>query len=241
VVSFGPPAIHASGLPSGGKVKAGQPITAHIAVTNTGPGSMEVFADPRLSNRSEIDSLFPLFNPPTVPLPGTNVPSFLVPTQADAVLGAAQGTSPIVLEMGFGAIGEGDPDVLGVSQGNDASAPFSGPPELPNGTWFLAPSLLGPFNSAASGSATVGMLARMKAFDRNADSTTHDWWRVLIDGTDYTPLELGPGQSGTITVTFTPQGAHGDRVNGVLYVDDFSQRVFTGNEEMAFPYSYRIK
>ena len=241
VVSFDPPAIHATGLPNGHKVKAGQPITAHITVTNTGPGTMDVFADPRRADQSEIDSLFPLFAPPTVQLPGTTVPFFLVPTQTDAVLGAAQATQPIVLEMGFGALGEGDPDLLGVSQGNDASALFSGPPELSNGTWFVAPSLRGPFNAAASGSAVVGMAARMKAFDRDADSSTGDWWRVLIDGTGYAPLQLGPGQSGTITVTFTPQGTHGDRVKGVLYVDDFSQRVLTGNEEMAFPYSYRIK
>ncbi len=240
-VSFDPPAIRATGLPDNDKVRAGQPITATIRVTNTGPGTMDVFADPRLAKQSEIDSLIPLFAPPTVPLPGTNVPFFLVPTQTDAVLGAAQATQPIVLEMGFGALGEGDPDILGVSQGNEASALFSGPPELSNGTWFVAPSLRGPFDGPASGSATVGMLARMKAFDRNADSTTGDWWRVLIDGTDYTPLQLGPGQSGTIAVTFTPQGSHGDRVNGVLYVDDFSQRVLTGNEETAFRYSYRIK
>jgi hypothetical protein len=87
------------------------------------------------------------------------------------------------------------------------------------------------------------MAAHMKAFDRNADSSTGDWWRVLIDANapDYTPLQLGPGDSGTITVTFTPQGKHGKKVDGVLYVDDFGQRTLTGNEEMAFPYSYRIK
>ena len=36
---------------------------------------MTVFADPRLADQSEIDSLAPLFAPPTVPLPGTNVPN----------------------------------------------------------------------------------------------------------------------------------------------------------------------
>jgi subtilase family protein len=241
VVSFDPPAIHASGLPNGDKVKAGQPITATVKVTNTGPGTMDVFADPRLAKRSEIDSLLPLFAPATVDLPGTGIPNFLVPTQTDAVLGAAQATQPIVLEMGFGVLGEGDPDLIGVSQDNDASASFSGPPELSNGLWFLAPSLRGPFSVPASGSATVGMLAHLKAFDRNADSTTGDWWRVLIDGTGYTPLQLGPGDSGTITVTFTPQGKHGSKVDGVLYVDDFGQRTLTGNEHIAFPYSYRIK
>jgi hypothetical protein len=148
-----------------------------------------------------------------------------------------------VLEMGYGALGEGDPDLLGASRGNDAAAVFSGPKELQNGLWFLAPGLRGPFDTATSGTATVGMAAHMKAFDRAADSTTGDWWRVFIDddAPDYTPLQLGPGQSGTITVTFTPQGNKGDKVNGILYVDDFSFRTLAGNEHVAFPYSYRIK
>jgi len=37
------------------------------------------------------------------------------------------------------------------------------------------------------------------------------------------------------------RGNHGDKVNGVLYVDDFSFRTFSGNEQMALPYSYTIK
>jgi hypothetical protein len=242
-VSFDAAPIHATGLPDGDKVAAGQPVTAHVTVTNTGPGTMEVFADPRLAKESETDSLLALFAPPKVPLPGTNVPSFLVPTQTDAVLGAAQGSAPIVLEMGYGELGEGDPDLIGVSRGNNAVAAYAGPRQVSNGTWFLAPALRGPFDGPASGSATVGMLAHMKAFDRDADSTTGDWWRVLIDddAPDYVPLRLAPGQSGTITVTFTPQGAKGDKVNGILYVDDFSQRILAGNEHVAFPYSYRIK
>lgn len=39
----------------------------------------------------------------------------------------------------------------------------------------------------------------------------------------------------------TPQGAKNEKVNGVLYVDDFSLRTLAGNEQMAFPYSYKIK
>ena len=58
---------------------------------------------------------------------------------------------------------------------------------------------------------------------------------------NYTPLTLGPGQSGKIAVTFTPQGRRGSRVDGTLYVDDVGLRLDTGNEQMAFPYSYRIK
>src|SRR5262249_47022752 len=157
-------------------------------------------------DRFETDSLLPLFNPATIALPSTDIPNFLVPTQANAVVGVAQATAPIVLEMGFGVLGEGDPDLIGVSQGNNAASFFAGPAGLSTALWFVAPSLRGRFSGSASGSATVGMAAHMKAFDRNADSTTGDWWRVLIDGTGYTPLQLGPGDSGTITVTFTPQG-----------------------------------
>jgi hypothetical protein len=240
VVSFDPPQIAVTGLPHG-PVQAGSPITATVSVTNTGPGTMDVFADPRLADQSETDSLAALGSA-TVALPGTNVPSFLVPTQTDSVLGVGIGTRPIVLEMGFGLIGEGDPDLLGTSNGNNAVATFSGPPELSNGPWFLAPGLRGPFAAAASGSATVGMVAHTKAFDRSVGSSTGDLWRFSIDNAPaYTPLTLGPGQSGTITVTFTPQGSKNDKVSGVLYVDDFSLFTFTGNEQMAFPYDYKIK
>ena len=101
----------------------------------------------------------------------------------------------------------------------------------------------GPFDTAQSGTVTTGMLVQGKAFDRNADSSTGDIWRQTVDenAPDYTPLTLGPGQSGRITVRFTPQGDHGSKVRGRLYVDDFGLRLLTGNEQAVFPYSYRIR
>ena len=82
-----------------------------------------------------------------------------------------------------------------------------------------------------------------EAFDRNAGSSTGDVWRQTVDPSapDYTPVTLAPGQSGNITVTFTPQGRRGSRGNGILYVDDFGRFLLSGNEQMAFPYSYRIR
>jgi hypothetical protein len=241
VVSFDPPAIAATGLPDGDKVRAGQPITATISVRNTGPGTMDVFADPRL-DASETDPLLTISDSTTVTMPGTESPTWLVPTQSDAVLGVAQGSRPIVLEMGFGGLGEGDPDLIGQSRGNDAAAFYSAP-ELANGPWFLAPSMRGPFDAPATGTADTGMLVHTTAFDRGADSSTGDLWRFTVDqeAPDWTPLVLAPGQSGRITVTFTPQGKRNSKVSGVLYVDDFSLRLFTGNQQAAFPYSYRIK
>jgi hypothetical protein len=101
----------------------------------------------------------------------------------------------------------------------------------------------GPFDSAQSGRATAGLLAQLQVFDHNADSSTGDIWRQTVDpnAPGYSPLTLGPGQSGHIAVTFTPQGARGSRVIGTLYVDDFGLRLLTGDEQAAFGYSYKIK
>ena len=55
------------------------------------------------------------------------------------------------------------------------------------------------------------------------------------------PCVTASGQSGKVTVTFTPRGKSGDRVSGVLYVDDFGLRTLSGNEQLAIPYSYRIR
>jgi hypothetical protein len=242
-ISFDPPRISVRGLPSGDRVTAGRPITATVTVHNDGPGTEDVFADPRLKS-SETDAVFPISNP-TVPLPipgDQPAPTFLVPTQVRDVLGVAQANRPILLEMGFGVIGEGDPDLLGTSQGNNAAALY-GAREVANGPWFEAPAMRGPFDTAQSGTASTGMLIQTKAFDRDATSSTGDIWRQTVDenAPDYTPLTLAPGQSGRITVTFTPQGARGSKVAGRLYVDDFGLRLLTGNEQAVFPYSYRIR
>jgi hypothetical protein len=158
------------------------------------------------------------------------------------VEGVARANRAILLEMGFGVIGEGDPDLLGTSQGNNAAA-FYAAREVANGPWFEAPAMRGPFDTAQSGTATTGLLVNLQAFDRSADSSTGDIWRQTVeaDAPDYTPVTLAPGQSGRITVTFTPQGKHGSKVKGTLYLDDFGLRLLTGNEQMAFPYSYQIR
>ena len=200
-----------------------------------------MFADPRLNHQSETDSALPI-----TPATGLTMPNaqsvFVVPTQTDALLGVAQANRPIVLEMGYFEIGEGDPDLIGQSQGNNAAASYSAR-EVANGPWGLAPSMVGPFDTPQTGTVDTGMLAHTEAFDRNTESSTGDIWRDTVDQNPpaYTPLTLGPGQSGTITVTFTPQGVRGSKVDGTLYVDDFGLRLDTGNEQMAFPYSYKIK
>ncbi len=245
-VSFDAPAITAKGVPSGATLVAGTPVTATLTVRNDGPGTEDVFADPRLNDASLLPVL-PISQATGLPLPipgNLPAPTFVVPTQTDRVLGAADATAPILLEMGFGVFGEGDPDLLGQSAGKRAAASYSAP-EVANGPWFLAPALRGPFDAATSGTANVGMLGHTKAFDHAMQSSTGDIWQQTVDDgqapSDYTPLTLEPGQTGKITVTFTPQGRHGAKVQGVLYVDDFSFRTLTGDEQLAIPYSYKVR
>jgi hypothetical protein len=205
-----------------------------------------VFADPRLKDESLLPVL-PISQATNLPLPipgDVPAPTFVVPTQTDTVIGGADASAPILLEMGFGVFGEGDPDVLGQSSGNRAAAAYSAR-EVANGPWFLAPALRGPFDAATTGTANLGMLGHTKAFDHDTASSTGDIWQQTVDDgqqpSDYSPLTLQPGQSGKVTVTFTPRGKSGDRVSGVLYVDDFGLRTLSGNEQLAIPYSYRIR
>jgi hypothetical protein len=66
-ISFDRPAISASGLPQG-SVRAGTPVTATISVHNNGPGTEDVFADPRTKG-SETDALASLDQATGLPLP----------------------------------------------------------------------------------------------------------------------------------------------------------------------------
>ena len=52
---------------------------------------------------------------------------------------------------------------------------------------------------------------------------------------------LGPGATGTINVTITPEPSQiGQVVRGVIYVDTFNGTVNTGDEVVALPYAYTV-
>jgi hypothetical protein len=242
-VSFDPPRVTVRGVPDGDKLKSGVPVTARVSVRNDGPMIEDVFVDARLPQKDDLQ--VGSITPPNVPLPvpGDQLPPlFLVPTQTDTVIGVAEATRPILLEMGRAVFSLGDdPDVPGISQGNQAVASYQAPETSP-GLWLLAPAMRGPFDGPATGAARTAMIAHTKTFDTGVTSSTGDIWRVAADPDfgDYTPLTLQPGERGSIDVTFTPSGPKGSVVKGVLYVDDFSNWLLNGNQQLAIPYRYRI-
>jgi len=154
-VSFDAPAISAKGVPNGATLAAGAPVTATLTVRNDGAGTEDVFADPRLGSENQVPVL-PISQATAIPLPipgDLPAPTFVVPTQTDRVVGAADATAPILLEMGFGVFGEGDPDILGESSAKRAAVTYSAA-EVANGPWFLAPAMRGPFDAATTGRRT---------------------------------------------------------------------------------------
>jgi len=53
-------------------------------------------------------------------------------------------------------------------------------------------------------------------------------------------LTLAPGQTGTITVTFTPSAPKGTAVGGFIGVDTFNGYTVAGDELVNIPYSYKV-
>ncbi len=251
-----------AGLPnsSGALLAAGQPHTYQVHITNTSSAPTAYFADPRLSTSTTLNLVSLNGATAQVPLTGSSLlPLFLVPTHTTAIYPTAQadGSTPIQFDAQAPA---GDPDI-GSTTGTSVSASFAANPVAP-GAWDVAPDVVGPFGASGvpNENATTGMTATANAFDPSVSSSTGDLWQASVNPsvlTGLSPVVIGPGQTGTVTVTITPTGSSGARNSGTLYIDAedlFQFQVNTnvvnlntgnpepnGSEVAALPYSYTIK
>ena len=226
-VSFDTSKVTATGLPSG-TLTPGGTVTTHVRVTNTGVEPESYQLDPRTTSPTTYDLVSATNTSGTLPVPvGTGIPQYVVPPFSSRlnVTASTTGATPIQFDLSpyWGA-----PDILSpVSSGGATSVTLTNPFAS---EWAPAPSEVGPFASPASAedystSAQVTTLG----FDHNATSSTGDWWDfVLNGGAQPTSLFLLPGQSGTMTLTFTvPSGAAGTTVSGVVPVETFPTNSFT--------------
>jgi subtilisin family serine protease len=238
-VSFTAPSVTSNGIPDSAStvLPAGLPVTATITVTNTGNISKDFFADPRLDTKALQELLGSDVNDVTLPLSLTAQPNWLVPTNTNLLEVGAQGTVPITMDVESDF---GDPDFLGLSFGDDSAAVLLAP-EIAPGFFFALPEATGPFTTATAGTVNLAAVANTNEFDTAVTSTTGDVWEQSVNtSAPYSPLTLAPGQSGTITLTFTPSAAKGTVVRGFIGVDTLNLATASGDELINIPYTYTV-
>jgi len=243
-ISFASPPVSAHGIPdsSHARLVAGQPVTATINVTNSGNVRKDFLADARLNGRVPQLLLGSDTNKVGLPLSLSAQPNWLVPPETNQLTTIAQGNVPVTMDTSFFT---GDPDVGGPSFGNATVNRLSAP-EVAPGFFFGLVEPIGPFGAngvAAGSSANLAAVANTNPFDDNVSSSTGDLWQQTVDPNPppYTPLSLAPGQTGTITLTFTPSGRRGHVVRGFIGLDTFSLVSLSGDEVTKIPYEYRIR
>jgi Subtilase family len=240
-ISFDAARVTALGVPSsaGTVLPAGQPTTAFVVVTNTGVATKDFFVDPRL-NRSQVTPLL-MGGATGVPLPlGAVIPSFAVPPGTSRIDVAAHGSVPIVMSI---QAGFGGPRRAGVSLPGNFSIATDVAPQVAPGSWVALPEEQGPFPATGAPAATADLaaVAETRVFDGAVSSSTGDVWKRTVDATaPYAPLTLAPGETGLVTVVFTPGAAAGTVVRGSLEVSTFNPVTASGDQVMSVPYAYRV-
>ena len=237
-VSFDRAQVSSSGIPNSAAthLAAGKAVTATIHIVNTGNSPAEYSLDPRLNQNTalSLNSLTPTSG--SLPINSFPFPEFVVPPFSNGLIMAATSTVPINFDT---SPAFGFPDVLSVTHGNNAVVMLHAA-DIPASIWSCTPTEIGP-GPATSTNYSCGALASTRAFDSTVTSSTGNIWPALEGLTaSYSPLVLMPGQSGDITVTFTPSGSSGTVVSGFIAVETFNFNTVSSDQLVNVPYSYTI-
>jgi hypothetical protein len=137
----------------------------------------------------------------------------------------------------------GSPEFASSPVGPDAALVDATAADLPASAWACTPAEVGPFHSTAvTAPFSCGAIGRTNAFDPNVLTATGNIWSALLGVTlSYAPLEMQPGQRGTIDVLFkAPASGHASNVSGFLALETFNNNTLSSDQIAQVPYRYRI-
>ena len=248
-----PARASAKGLPDSASIQlaAGTPVTVGLKITNTGRDPEAYFVDARLNGEATITLATHTSSTVTLPNLAPSIPTYMIPSDTTSMTATMVTTVPAFFDMFWPF---GDPDLM--STIGDTSTDTLTAPDIANGDWTIGAFRVGPTGPTAFPPvpATVSMTATTPAFDPAITSPTSDMWFGSTNAAaTFTPVVVNPGQTVTIPVTITPQGASGSTVSGTLYLDDswlipgsVSANTIPlvypeGSQVAAFSYSYTIK
>ena len=257
-IGFDQLAVHAPGLPSGGRLAAGRAVTVPVTVRNTGVEPIAVGVDAR-TNRVETLAAVPVQGSTEVDLPEapSATPVFLTPPDTSRLTVSTTSTVPAQVELqgsaaGFDLFG----DLAAAQHGATTSTATVGERYgyVSKGIWFGSVQEIGPFGASGArpGHATYTASMRTTGFDSAVTSSTGDPFDLAVDpnGTGGTPTIIQPGRTATIQVTITPSGQPGQTIAGHLNLvtvpvlpTGATALPFYGTGEViaVLPYSYRIR
>ena len=238
---------------AGATLVAGQPVTVDVRVINSGSTPEAYFVDARLDQTAQLNLPSLTTSKLRVPIDGTNLPLYMVPTHTTAVTASAQAPAPIYFDYWWVF---GDPDLI------SSGAPFSGSPSgtfdanpVVAGFWGITPFQNGPdgANGVKPVTAKTALSVTTRAFDPAVTSPGGDLWlQAVKPSAPVHPYRAAPGQTVTIPVTITPSGSPGTTIEGTLYVDDLTSvagaatwntvvpNVDQASDLAAIPYEYTI-
>jgi hypothetical protein len=239
-----------------------------MTITNQSNAPQDYFLDPRLDATATM-SLAPVAfgtNTPyapgadkaTLPLSASTIPPFyFVPSGTSSVTVRQTSTVPAMTDLSTATGGDPDvgPDALSSASlcGKSVSQAYTPPGgTVTSGGWDPAPTECGPYQKTApKGSATDTLSVTTAPFDPAVTVATGDYEQLAVSAAAGSKaidkaVEVQPGQSATVNVTFQAPGAPvGLPVQGTLYLDALEVSVppydqGAGDEVAALPYSYFI-
>jgi hypothetical protein len=256
--------VSSTGVPasSGRTVSKAHGSTATITIHNTSPQPQTYFVDPRAAREASyrlvaVESAKtgdPLTTVTQLPLQSdSDLPAWLVPTQAKRLTVSASATAPIdmdvmPLDSPTAINSPNNSDILATTSGNSAVAVHR-THEVASSMWAAFPTLVGPDPAAGSpaGSVTMQATVRAKRFDPAFTSSTGDPLLATVDpsAAAATPVVIPAGGTAVVTVTLLPTGRVGTVHRGRLFVDTLAPFGSAGgsslvDEVAGIRYAYRI-